>query len=581
MITYGTVACAVVLLAMLLAARKLGLASAINRNRTVRSLEQATVNKAERWYWLLFGLALLVGLGVRLWRFPGLPRALNQDEVMAGVESLSLVRNGTDQYGTAWPVYFEAWEYAQMNVLYSYLMIPFVAVMGLTRLSLRLPMLLVSLLALPVMWNFARRMLGQNFALVVLWMVAICPWQIVQSRWALEANLMSHMMLFSIYVLYLGLRKKPLLYLSMALFGLTMYAYGITLYTIPPLLLLLAVYLLKTRRIRWWEALLCLGIYLVVAMPFLLMIAINAFGWETMRLGPFTIQNFPESVRTEDIAVFAAEPYAQMVENIYDLLEVSFLQAEGSLYQAYPVTRTLYAFSVPALFAGVYLLWRKRRQLAQGESEPDETTPDNAAAFFVLAWLGAMMVCCIFTNGSSVNRANGIFYPLLLCLCYALYWMASRVRIFTLGIAAVYAIGFGTFCHGYFSETYIEEVAVISSSGLNEALTFAHTLDCDRYYVSNTRTGDFVAPLYVMFAHQLDSKQRAGEEECPDAFGNPMGYFRDRYIFAPFDEFIPDPESCSAYVVMTGEKEWFPPEDFLFWDFDMYAVVYPRYWYED
>lgn len=579
--TYGTVACMLVLLVMMLVAARPGLCAAINRNRRVQTLEKAILGAVGRWYWLLFAMALLVGIAVRIWRFPELPMGLNMDEAMAGVESLSLLRDGTDQYGASWPVYFEAWQYAQMNVLYSYLLIPFVALFGLTRFSLRLPMLLVSLLALPVIWDFARRMLGKKFALGVLWMTVICPWHIVQSRWGLEANLMAHLMLFSIYVLYLGIQKKPFLYLSMLLFGLTMYTYGIALYTIPLLLLLLAVYLLRRRLIRWWEALLCLLIYAVIAFPFFLMIAINAFGWETVKLGPFTVQFFPESVRTEDIALFSPEPYHQMLANICDQWDVTFTQVEGNQYQAYPVTRTLYAFSVPAIFAGVFLLWRKRRHDTQGIAKA-EALPDNAAAFFTLAWLGAMLACGILTNGTNVNRTNGIYYPLILCLCYALYWMAGRVRVFVLCIALLYALGFGTFCAGYFGdEEYIEDVGLISSSGLNEALVFAHTLDCDRYYVSNTRTGDFVGPLYVMFAHQLDAKQRAGEEEVTDAYGNPMGYFRDRYIFAPFDEFVPDPESCSTYIIMTGDKQWFSPEDFLFWDFDLYSVVYPRYWYED
>ena len=74
---------------------------------------------------------------------------------MAGVEAFCLLSGGTDQYGTSWPMYFEAWQFSQMSTLYSYLLIPFIKLLGLSKFSLRLPMLLMSLIALPLMWDAA------------------------------------------------------------------------------------------------------------------------------------------------------------------------------------------------------------------------------------------------------------------------------------------------------------------------------------------------------------------------------------------------------------------------------------------
>ena len=139
-------------------------------------------------YWVAFGLLLAVGTFVRCYRFLELPMGQNQDGSMAAVEALCLANNGTDQYGTSWPTYFEAWGYSQMSTLYSYLLIPFVRLFGLSKFTLRFPMLLMGLLTLPLMWDVARRIGGRGFALTALFLLALNPWHMVMSRWALEAK---------------------------------------------------------------------------------------------------------------------------------------------------------------------------------------------------------------------------------------------------------------------------------------------------------------------------------------------------------------------------------------------------------
>lgn len=77
---------------------------------------------------------------------------------MAAVDGYALALYGTDRFGTSYPAHLWAWGYGQMSALYSYLCIPFFKVLGLSRFSMRLPMLCVSLLMLPVVWDLARRL---------------------------------------------------------------------------------------------------------------------------------------------------------------------------------------------------------------------------------------------------------------------------------------------------------------------------------------------------------------------------------------------------------------------------------------
>ena len=125
-------------------------------------------------------------------------------------------------------------------------------------------MLLVSLLSLPLVWDFARRMLGKDAALLALFLTAICPWHIVQSRWALEANLMPHVLLLAMDLLFMGMHKKRwALYLSMVFFGLTPYAYGVACYIVPVILLFGAIYAIARRKIRPADLIVCVLIFFV------------------------------------------------------------------------------------------------------------------------------------------------------------------------------------------------------------------------------------------------------------------------------------------------------------------------------
>ena len=186
----------------------------------VRALEKRLAI-GDRTYWLLFALIMAVGVFSRCYRFLELPLGYNQDGLMIGVEAYCLTMGGVDQLGTSWPTYFEAWGFAHMSPLYAWIMMPFIRLLGSTKLALRLPMLLVSLAMLPVVWDFARRMLGKGFALLALFVVAINPWHVLQSRWAIDCNIMPHALLLACYLLFIGRSHRSMLYLSMVFFALS------------------------------------------------------------------------------------------------------------------------------------------------------------------------------------------------------------------------------------------------------------------------------------------------------------------------------------------------------------------------
>ena len=63
-------------------------------------------------------------------------------------------------------------------------------------------------------------------------------------------------------------------------------------------LILACVYLLVKKRVRIGEAMLALAVWLAVAWPFILVMAINFFQWDTIETPLFTLPYFAGSVRS-------------------------------------------------------------------------------------------------------------------------------------------------------------------------------------------------------------------------------------------------------------------------------------------
>lgn len=544
---------------------------------------------ARRFYWPLFALILLLGVLCRVYRFGVLPMGLNQDGAMAAVDGYALAMYGTDRFGTSYPAHLWAWGYGQMSALYSYLCIPFFRVMGLSRLSMRLPMLCVSLAMLPVLWDLARRLRGRRFALLALLLVCVNPWQMMQSRWALDCNMMSHCLLLGVYLLVIGAQRRRTwaLCLSMAPFAMSMYAYGVAIYSTPVLLLCAAVYLLCKKRASLAQVLLCAAIWLLLSAPIILTMMINYFQWDTMQLGPITLQLFDENARTQEIAFMSDDMYRAFAQNALEWLRVTFLQGyDSSTFNSVPGFRTLYIFSFPALIAGLVWLVRDRRRAALAGLARTQDGLDCDAGMMLLCWLIAMAVCGLLTSSPNVNRANGIYYALMLLCAYALYRCVRRVRAFAPLIACMYLLAFGGQCAVYFSPGYVDYTVQNYQPGLYEAIASVKTFPYSFDVVYITSPGEdenenVVSRMIAAVALGLDRDEMNDEKELTDASGEPIGYYTDWFWFQDFSNFTPDPTGCAVYVIPQSARALFDEADYLIWDYQQFAVAYPRYWAED
>ncbi len=508
-----------------------------------------------RTYIILLAITAIVAAAVRIFQLGSVPGGFNQDGAMAAVDAKALASYGTDRYGMRLPVHLTAWGYGQMSALLSYLLVPFIKLFGFSPLVLRMPQLLASIAGLVCLYLFIRDVFGKNMALVVLMFAAINPWHILQSRWILDCNLYPHFFVIGIYFLYKGLYKRLYLFLSMVFFGLCMYCYGISIYTMPVFLLMACIYLMLAKKINLADTLLCALIYLLIAGPFILVMMINFFQWDTIETPLFTLPYFPDSVRSNDILFFSGNIASQLVQNFKSLMNVTLLQVKDLPWNDIQGFGTMYLFSMPFTLLGIIVLFKRHRK-----------NPGAILAFFFLL---TGIACGLLTNGVNINRINIIYYPIIIFTGIGLYETVCWFSISKWCLLESYMLVFCMFTNVYFT-SYAEEIRGHFHGEFGSALESVADADVDRYYITAYYDSMDLTEILLLFYHQIDAEYFQGKKDTGEL------PFKEKYIISNMQYINADPSENAAYVVSAEELGYFNTDLYNMRQFGNYYALTPK-----
>lgn len=160
-------------------------------------MEKKTALSEEKKQWLIVAAIMLVGILVRLLLVGRYPAGLNQDEASAGYDAFAVLNYGIDRNGIHNPMHLIAWGSGQ-NMAYSWLCMPFIALFGLSAVTVRVPMAIVGSISVALFYFFLKNIRGEDKRLVYLgtFLFAVFPWHIMKSRWGLESNLFPDLILW-------------------------------------------------------------------------------------------------------------------------------------------------------------------------------------------------------------------------------------------------------------------------------------------------------------------------------------------------------------------------------------------------
>ena len=497
---------------------------------------------------LLLGI-LMLGAAVRLWRFGTLPGDLNQDEAFAAYEAWSLLHYGVDSSGYSFPVYFVAWG-SGMNVLESYLMMPFIALLGMEVWVIRLPQVIVSLLTLWCVWGIGSRLWGEDGGLLAALLVAVCPWHILLSRWALESNLAPGFVTFGLYFLLRGYEDRRLLPLSGLLYGLSLYAYA-TIWVVVPLLAaggcLYGLFSGKLRLSRW-----LLGFWvplMLLAVPLICFLGVNYGLLPEVRTAFFSIPKL--------LALRDSVSLHNILPNLRNILGILVRQSDGWIWNSPERCGLFYYLTGPLMVLGLIALIRDAVRSHREKAF-------SPAPLILLQVLGGLILTMLVEV--NVNRANVLFLPLLLLAARGGLALSELFRDKRLlpELGLIYLCLFCGFAHYYFTD-YPAAASPAFYGGILDAVT-----ETGAYPGEVLVDSDIVYPL-VLFAARVPTDEFLETVEYanyPAAFLEARSFTRYRFTGDP------RPEEGSVFLLSSGrDLSPFLSAGFHVETFGHYAVV--------
>jgi len=393
---------------------------------------------------ILVLVIILCGIFVRAYDLTNTPKGYNQDEVSAAYEGFALLNNGTDRWGNPWPAYFLSWGSGQ-NVLLSYLDIPVFAAAGMTPLTVRLVPVILSILSLPLLFLVTKKLFGNKTGVIALVILTFAPWAIMAGRWGLESNLLPFFSLSGIYSLTKALENKRWIIPALIPWALALYAYSISLFFIPVILVVLAVCYrkqIKTTPGKWLCSIL---IFLVLAAPLILM-ALKNYVFKTdlpfEKYLPFSIPLFTADriaqLPTGGLRAALSWDWRFFSSGFNDLSALnSFLN--------FPAFLPSYIM-LPLVLLALFRLWKKR-----------------FAGRKTLTLLVSLLVSGIAIFALSLvtlvnsNRANALYLPLIMLSAYGILQFYELVKKYSLPFVRNSVIGVGIIAWMLFSSLFLYE----------------------------------------------------------------------------------------------------------------------------
>lgn len=382
--------------------------------------------------------AVFVGALVRVWSFGDVPSGMNQDEVAMAYDAFSLLHHGTDRLGIRLPTMLVSWG-SGMNPLASYLDVPFIALLGLTPVAARLPFLLAGVASLPLLYGLLCSSFDRRVARIGVWLLAVCPWHIMISRWGLEANMLPFVFLAGVTLLVWSLRRPRALIAAALAFATSLYAYGPSYFVVPVFVSVSLGYGLWHRLWPRRTVALAAVAFVVAAIPMGLNLAVNSLNLSDIHTPLFTVPRMTGTARYRTMGttgLLSAAFLRHSAQNLQDAYDIFVHQSDGLISNVVPGFGILFWFGDALALVGVALLIARavRRRF-----DP---------SFFLLVWTGAA-VALLAVVSVNVNRANILWLPYVGCAALAVEHLARR-RAVGLLLAVGFATGFVGFVATYF-----------------------------------------------------------------------------------------------------------------------------------
>lgn len=548
-------------LALCLAAASPAVIAVLQRSRGLTRIHDAAVRLIERRFLLLISLLLLFAFALRAFRLSTHPTPLSADEAFIAASARWLAATGRDLNGSLLPPYLKgAGSLGSMGILTPLLTAPFVALLGMSALAVRLPALLMAMGSLILMAAWVYRTCGKGGALLALFMGALAPWAFMSARFGTAAHALLFTLLLGGYLLTKPLshaKQRPaFLYGGTAALAACMYTVDVAWIVAPLFMIGYAIYALARQHSKPLHIISAVGLFLLLSLPAFCVAAVNLLGLNPFQFFFMRIERFNQAIPLVHSALragsFETVCYA-LRQNFVSWLGWLTLNIHTDEFTPTGVwtpwnQESAYAFLIPFLLVGVCALVSMLQSKKRGAGMP-------------LALFGMSFVLQLFFSSLDSQEILFAHAAVTIVCCIGLFEIIRRVRLSGIAAAMLLVLTALPLIAGYFGEDYMASTGDQYHPGLVESIQYAKAL----------------APDEVILSQEIHPS--SDPRQTARAYGiyalNERPHDKSILQTAYLPGLTPDMSRRIAYVGRYSDFDSFDYDAFNYAEFEDYCVLTP------
>ncbi len=446
---------------------------------------------------IIFILAFIV----RIYQANNYPTLL-WDEASLGYNAFSIIQTAKDEYGKFLPLIFKSFGDYKPG-LYVYLAIPFIKILGLSALSVRLPSILLGSLT-PIILYFLVKEISpksKKIALISALILTFNPYNIHFSKAAWETNILTFELVLAalFFFKYINKKKNIFLTLSSLVFASTLYTYQAG--KMISLLLIIILFVINFKNI-FTKHLKIVILYFAIPLGFLAIpIAYGLlFNSNANRLNVISLLSYPRNqTETQEIInetnqldydLFYSKPEFFLRNSLlryFNHFSTKFLIFEGDWQDPRNSAPYIGVLLYPSL---IFLVLGIFGSLSMSKKEPIN--------YFFLFWLLAAPIPASLTRDSiQAVRSMSFSIPLVYFISLGIFFFLNKFKnkfVYTF-IIFIYLLSFA-----YYADLYLNHMLKKSPNdvlfGYKEAANYV-IKNKDRF--QNIAFTDFYGQPYIYY----------------------------------------------------------------------------------
>ncbi len=508
---------------------------------------------------------IILAAFLRFYQLGQNPPSLDWDETAHGYNAYSILKTGRDEYGYKMPLSLRSFD-DYKPPLYTYLVVPSVAIFGLNNFAVRFPSAFLGVLAILFTYLMVLELLNKKqIALLAALFLAISPWHLQFSRVAFETNSAIFWSVLGTWAFLRGARSKDKkitywLTFSSLSFGANLFMYHNARVFIPFYAAML-LFLYRQKLLQYKKQLILPAIisviFIIILIPIITSIAGQSRFKGTTIFADASFQFKDSELIAQDEKngqlligkLFHNRRFVYvpvLIESYLSHLNPTFLFFKADMERHHaPLVGLLYLWDIPFIVAGVYFLIKNKFR--------------NNSKIIIFWWFIVAPIAASVTWGIPHALRSEIYLPIYQVFTalgvYNLYSYSKRKANFAIIAASLLFLNFIFYLHQYYIHMPIE-YSRQWLYGRKEAALFTDSIKSgyDRVIVSTKLEQPHEFWLYYLKYDPAQYLKEGGT--ISGGFSEDRNKF-DKYLFKPVNPAHQKQEAKTLFVStpkeVTGE----------------------------